>query len=361
MKHNLFITTLMLLMINSQAQNVGIGTNNPIYPLQVTQPNLTGTALNLHNNSSANGGHLTLIRFTNSDMNHITGLYSSVIGGGRVPNSSESYLIFGTSMIDLQPQEKMRLSGNGYLGIGTDAPQGRLHIKGTTPISAILESSSPTGTFLSIGNTTNNNWFQLITTGVHSTLGAAKLLLTKNTGPSIFLDNPLIAVENATGNVGINHHSPLNKLDVNGAAVIGEGLAGINTAPVNGLLVQGNIGAGTATAAVQLQVNGAIASTSSQINITGGAQTVNPGNKSYIRIYNTDAVNAVITLGDGLADGQILYVLTVTNNTGRIQFFDNINNNTQLNSSFLMDTDDTLTLIWDATFSKWIELHRSVN
>ena len=46
------------------------------------------------------------------------------------------------------------------------------------------------------------------------------------------------------GNVGIGEQVPQNKLDVKGSAVIGATHAGMNTAPTNGLLVEGNVGIG---------------------------------------------------------------------------------------------------------------------
>lgn len=49
----------------------------------------------------------------------------------------------------------------------------------------------------------------------------------------------------ATGKVGIGTTSPQNKLDIEGGAVVGATYSGTNTAPVNGLLVEGNVGIGT--------------------------------------------------------------------------------------------------------------------
>lgn len=54
-------------------------------------------------------------------------------------------------------------------------------------------------------------------------------------------------IVDATGNVGIKTTTPLNSLDVGGTrgVTIGTSYAGINAAPTNGLIVQGNVGIGT--------------------------------------------------------------------------------------------------------------------
>lgn len=61
------------------------------------------------------------------------------------------------------------------------------------------------------------------------------------------------------GRFGISTLTPVNRLDVGGNMVVGNTYAGASTAPVNGLLVQGNVGLGTTTVNNRLDVEGGVA------------------------------------------------------------------------------------------------------
>lgn len=62
--------------------------------------------------------------------------------------------------------------------------------------------------------------------------------------------------------VGIGTTDPKNKLDVEGGAVIGAAYSGTNTAPSNGLLIEGNVGIGTISPTSKLHIIG-------DLNVTG--------------------------------------------------------------------------------------------
>lgn len=68
----------------------------------------------------------------------------------------------------------------------------------------------------------------------------------------------LTVISTNGGGVGIGTTNPQNKLDVKGTAVIGSTYGGTNTAPANGLLVEGNVGVGTTTPQNKMDVKGAM-------------------------------------------------------------------------------------------------------
>jgi len=65
----------------------------------------------------------------------------------------------------------------GGVGIGTNAPGAPLHVKGTTQVTAIVDSSQPSGTWLSLGNSsTGGQRWSMISTGSGNGEGAGRLL-----------------------------------------------------------------------------------------------------------------------------------------------------------------------------------------
>jgi len=84
----------------------------------------------------------------------------------------------------------------------------------------------------------------------------------------LYIGGPLAMENYIGGNTGIGIINPVNRLDVEGAAVIGAIYSGTNTAPSNGLLVYGNVGIGTTAPTNNLSVNGSAGKTG------GGAWSV---------------------------------------------------------------------------------------
>jgi len=160
----------------------------------------------------------------------------------------------------------------GNVGIGTTTPGQKLSVAGT------IESSSggfkfPDGTTqLSVG--TAAGWTENATANTVYTTTTGRNIGIGTTGPKNKLDVEGGLAVGATysgtntaptngllveGNTGIGTTTPVNKLDVEGGLVIGATYSGTNTAPANGLLVEGNTGIGTTTPKNKLDVEGGLA------------------------------------------------------------------------------------------------------
>jgi hypothetical protein len=156
----------------------------------------------------------------------------------------------------------------GQVGIGTyrttdffDTYQHKLSIVGTTG----QEFMSITGTQ---GGTTRTTVL-----GVWNNAPSGGFVGTRTNHPFIIRTvNASKVIINSSGTMLISStktapsNNAANKLEVDGGAVVGTGYAGTRAAPINGLLVQGNVGIGTTGVPVTpLEVNGFV-------RITDGTQ-----------------------------------------------------------------------------------------
>jgi hypothetical protein len=114
------------------------------------------------------------------------------------------------------------------LGIGTAAPVYPLHIKdkGAGAYLAFQDIYSNTPFIMGIPSYSDKFFFS-------STYGGTDFNVKLQGASS------RMVLKAASGNFGLGETLPLNRLDVKGAAVIGATYSGINTAPANGLLVEG--------------------------------------------------------------------------------------------------------------------------
>ncbi len=133
-------------------------------------------------------------------------------------------------------------SVNDRVGIGTSSPSALLHISYTGVTDGSLDSDSESIVLAKAGGTS-------LRFGVDDT---NKLGIIQVAEPGIGVKD--LVLQTAGGNVGIGTTSPQNKLDVAGAQVIGSSFAGVNTAPTDGLLVEGDVGIGLTDPAQKFEI-----------------------------------------------------------------------------------------------------------
>ena len=119
--------------------------------------------------------------------------------------------------------------------------------------------------------------------------------------------------------VGIGTSAPQNRLDVEGAAVIGAAYSGTNTAPTNGLLVEGNVGIGDNNPSTRLHVTTQTGTTTPILRIE------NTGGDADFFVINTAPEGAVtgspgdIALRTDTGNGKLYVKGSGTGNTGWIE------------------------------------------
>jgi len=116
---------------------VGIGTTSPIDKLEVANTNATGylwniVSRNLGHSADAEKGAGIKFKFSSSDAGTEANKWAGITGVSELAWETRVGLAFYTVFnYDVAaPTEKMRISGNGNVGIGTASPQNPLNVVG---------------------------------------------------------------------------------------------------------------------------------------------------------------------------------------------------------------------------------------
>ena len=203
-------------MIIKSGGNVGIGTTTPTEKLSVAG-SVNTSVLSL-NNVLLNGGGSSLSEYQSILFNNYspTGVPKAEIRSyANASFDNNSALAFWTNLHGGSYTEKMRILGNGNVGIGTTTPKTKLHFSGDASASSI-------NTALRISDTANSlsrDW--AIGSGSGINYGALAFLVgaSQNSDPLSGGTEALTIFR--TGNVGIGTTTPYAKLSVNSGASTG--------------------------------------------------------------------------------------------------------------------------------------------
>lgn len=190
-------------MVITSSGNVGIGTKTPKEKLEIWSPDNLAVewALSLRNphNENSSMPYGVGIKMRNSQYEETK--WSAIAAISENGFSNDTGLGFFTDGVST---EKMRISANGNVGIGTTTPGKLLDINGESVIRGNMELSGVNG-------------YGVISWG--QVAGGRGVLLRANSGKGLSFgvngasDNVIV---NASGNVGIGTVTPAEKLQVNG-------------------------------------------------------------------------------------------------------------------------------------------------
>ncbi|MBL7946772.1 MAG: hypothetical protein JNN32_11975 [Flavobacteriales bacterium] len=329
----------------------------------------------------------TLSAFTDVAVNDVLGemgfygYRNSMQPGASISSSVETItagsfgadLRFGTSQPgELVASPKMVITSIGNVGIGTTAPNQRLHVAGRSLFqngfsadnAALLYRDNTDYMFLGpqSGSSTNGGAIALYgstnavggnANGMDVNVPGGRVRFNQTNAQFEFRSNSTsgytAALELTDIGLQVGHNSASRAIQFMNAG--GERMR---------IAANGNVGIAMPAPATALHVVGSITAASTFVSVTSNAFNYAPGNQTYVQMQsNGSAGLRQVILGSGLAPGQLLIIQCTALFGNGISFLDGGNMAVGGGLSRSLDADDTITFIWSGT--KWVEIAYSSN
>lgn len=185
------------------SQNVGIGTTSPADKLHVLNGNIT-----LENSAS----NYPLLTFRNNNvLKGYLGVNNNELRIGTWPGTNST----GNISLVTNNIERLRVTSDGNIGMGINAPIANLHVA----------DAGGSATIFAIGRNYTGGGFTAMYMGNSANAGGYNYVQSVGVSGSAF---GTLALNPSGGNVGIGTAAPTAKLDVNGSFRLNNGTQGAN-------------------------------------------------------------------------------------------------------------------------------------
>jgi Tfp pilus assembly protein FimT len=326
----------------------------------------TKPGLVLYNDDVTAGGFSPMLLFSKRETGDspykatMAGIYArSPLGTGDSNSWIDGELIFATAGAASQGiKQRMVINKEGFVGIGTISPEGKLHIYtgnsgGSVNTSAdelVIESAS-TGGIQFLNGSTASGYILFGDSGGNST-GQIRYLHTDDSMRLHTSGSERLIID-ASGNVGIGTASPASKLDILGSTnssliltrtssgivsniedasgygalalyQAGGGVKAYITGNGSSYLLGGNVGIGTTSPTKKLDVNGDVKIAGDTLNagwLQAYGSNFNVGNNNYGVFLGTYSGGTSISPGEVILSTQAKTGWAVGDGLGRIRFF----------------------------------------